>query len=246
MEVPRLGGESELHLPACGTATAMPDPSLVCDLHHRSRQCRVSHPLSETRDRTQNLMGPSQICFRCATMGTPRPATFALPVSITYAACTNIGKVLVCTQHYAGPRVRAGIRGDTVLAFQLQELCCGVTCPPAELGAALLSAFCLSPHAPCAPPSVSLALPSDTTEASSWLLSIFSKGRISWQGQSVSLWEEGKAWACFLFLAGANPRAWASPQQAEDRGPTRVGFLAAPSSCPRFPGGSRGRLGKWL
>ena len=30
MEVPRLGVESELQLPAYTTVTAMPDPSLVC------------------------------------------------------------------------------------------------------------------------------------------------------------------------------------------------------------------------
>ena len=42
MEVPRLGAEYELHLPAyntataMATATAMQDPSHVCDLHHSS------------------------------------------------------------------------------------------------------------------------------------------------------------------------------------------------------------------
>ena len=34
MEVPRLGVESELQLPAYATATAMTDPSHICDLHH--------------------------------------------------------------------------------------------------------------------------------------------------------------------------------------------------------------------
>ena len=37
-EVPRLGVESELHLPAHPTATAPPDPSRICDLHHSSQQ----------------------------------------------------------------------------------------------------------------------------------------------------------------------------------------------------------------
>ena len=37
MKVPRLGVQSELQLPAY--ATAMPDPSCDCDLHHSSRQC---------------------------------------------------------------------------------------------------------------------------------------------------------------------------------------------------------------
>ena len=50
MEVPRLGAESDLQLPACTTATAMSDPSPVCDVHHSSRQRRIPHPLSEARD----------------------------------------------------------------------------------------------------------------------------------------------------------------------------------------------------
>ena len=36
MEVPRLGVKSELQLPAYATATAMPDPSCLYDLHHSS------------------------------------------------------------------------------------------------------------------------------------------------------------------------------------------------------------------
>ena len=39
-------GKSELQLPAYSTATAMPDPSHVCDLHHSSRQRRILNPLS--------------------------------------------------------------------------------------------------------------------------------------------------------------------------------------------------------
>ena len=53
MEVARLGAESELLLPAYTTATAMPDPSRVLDLHHSSRQRRILNPLSEARDQTQ-------------------------------------------------------------------------------------------------------------------------------------------------------------------------------------------------
>ena len=45
MEVPRLEAESELQLPACATATAMQDPSRVCDLRHSSWQCRILNPL---------------------------------------------------------------------------------------------------------------------------------------------------------------------------------------------------------
>ena len=52
LEVPRLGVESELQLPAYTTATASRDLSLICSLHHSSQQCRILNPLSEARDRT--------------------------------------------------------------------------------------------------------------------------------------------------------------------------------------------------
>ena len=50
MEVPRLGVELELQLPAYTTATAMPDSSRICDLHHSSWQHQILNPLSEARD----------------------------------------------------------------------------------------------------------------------------------------------------------------------------------------------------
>ena len=53
-EVPRLGVELELKLPAYTTATTMPDPSHICDPHHSSQQCRILNPLSEARDRTES------------------------------------------------------------------------------------------------------------------------------------------------------------------------------------------------
>ena len=101
MEVPRLGVELELQPLAYATATAMQDPSHVCNLHHSSWQCQIlnpltgpgvksepwlpayatatatrnlssnSNPLNKARDRTRNLMVPSQICSCCATTGTP-------------------------------------------------------------------------------------------------------------------------------------------------------------------------------
>ena len=57
----RLGVESELQLPAYTTATAMWDPSRVCDLHHSSQQRWVLNPLSEARDRTHILMDLSWV-----------------------------------------------------------------------------------------------------------------------------------------------------------------------------------------
>ena len=56
MEVPRLGGESELQLPAYTTARAIWDPSHFLDLHHSSRQCQIPGSLSEARDGTCILM----------------------------------------------------------------------------------------------------------------------------------------------------------------------------------------------
>ena len=56
MEVPRLGVELELQLPAYPTGTAMPDTSCTCNLHHSSQQCRIHNPLREARYRTRNLI----------------------------------------------------------------------------------------------------------------------------------------------------------------------------------------------
>ena len=74
MEVPRLGVKWELQLLAYTTAIAMPDLSLICDLHHSSRQCRILNPLREARDRTCHLMIPSQISLLCTMTGTPYPS----------------------------------------------------------------------------------------------------------------------------------------------------------------------------
>ena len=71
MEVLRLGVESELQLLASATATTMQHLSRVCDLHHSSQQHRIPNPPSKARDQTCNLMVPSWIHFRYATMGTP-------------------------------------------------------------------------------------------------------------------------------------------------------------------------------
>ena len=77
MEIPRLGVESKLQLPAYTIAIATPDPSRICNLHHSSWQHQMLNPLNEARDRTCNLMVPSWIHFRCATTGTPVFALFS-------------------------------------------------------------------------------------------------------------------------------------------------------------------------
>ena len=63
MEVPRLGVELELQLPAYTTATAMLDPSHVCNLHHSSRQHQIFTLLSGARDRTHVLMDASWVRY---------------------------------------------------------------------------------------------------------------------------------------------------------------------------------------
>ena len=63
MEVPRLGVQSELQLMAHTTATATPDPSCICDLHHSSWQCQIRNPLSKAGDRTSCiLVGFLSVC----------------------------------------------------------------------------------------------------------------------------------------------------------------------------------------
>ena len=61
MEVPRQEVESELHLVASTTATAMPDSSHICKLHHSSWQCPILNPLTKARDRTHILMDTSWV-----------------------------------------------------------------------------------------------------------------------------------------------------------------------------------------
>ena len=82
MEVPRLGVESELQLPAYTAATATQDPSQVCNLYHSSWQCWILNPLIETRDWIHILMNPSQVCYHWAMMGTPKEFLFWLVCSL--------------------------------------------------------------------------------------------------------------------------------------------------------------------
>ena len=87
MEVPRLGVWSELQLLAYPTAIAMPDLSRICDLHHSSQKRQILNLLSEARDQTHNPMVPSQIHFRCATMGAPQFSFLILIIYIFFFLC---------------------------------------------------------------------------------------------------------------------------------------------------------------
>ena len=59
MEVPSLGVESELQLPAYTTATATSDLSHLCKLSCTLWQHWILKPLSKARDQTHTLMGTS-------------------------------------------------------------------------------------------------------------------------------------------------------------------------------------------
>ena len=72
MEVPRLGVESELQLPAQATAIATQDPSHVCNLPHSSQQHWILNPLNKARDGTHILMDISQVHYHRASVETPQ------------------------------------------------------------------------------------------------------------------------------------------------------------------------------
>ena len=61
-EVPRLGAELELWLPAYTIAMGIPDLSCICGLFCSLWQCQILNPLSEARDQshilTETTSGP--------------------------------------------------------------------------------------------------------------------------------------------------------------------------------------------
>ena len=69
MEVPRLGVESELQLPAYSTDTKTWDPSCVCHLHHSSKQPRIRNPRCDNKDQTHILMDMRQVCNQLSHNG---------------------------------------------------------------------------------------------------------------------------------------------------------------------------------
>ena len=69
MEVPRLGVKLELQVLVYTTATAVPDPSCVCDIQHSSQICQIINPLSKARYQTHVLMDSSQYHHQCAKTG---------------------------------------------------------------------------------------------------------------------------------------------------------------------------------
>ena len=70
-EILRLGDELEPPLPAYATATAMEDPSRICNIHHSSRQGQILNLPSKARDQTGNLMVLSRFVSAAPRLGTP-------------------------------------------------------------------------------------------------------------------------------------------------------------------------------
>ena len=64
MEVLRLGVELELQRLAYTTATATPDLSSICNLHHSLWQYLILNSLSEAKDQTHILMDTSQVRYQ--------------------------------------------------------------------------------------------------------------------------------------------------------------------------------------
>ena len=64
-----------------GSQARDPIRATAASLQHSSWQHQILNPLSEARDRTRNLIVPSQIhFFRCTPTGTPSLSSFTLSV----------------------------------------------------------------------------------------------------------------------------------------------------------------------
>ena len=72
MEVPRLGVQSELQLPADTTATAKLDLNCICHLWSSLQQRQILNPLSKAPDRTRILMYASWILNPLSHHGSSR------------------------------------------------------------------------------------------------------------------------------------------------------------------------------
>ena len=80
MEVPKLGVESELQLLA--TATAMQDPSHVCNLYHSSQQHQIPNPLSWAGYQVHILLDGSSGSLLLTHNGNPNSVLVKLALAI--------------------------------------------------------------------------------------------------------------------------------------------------------------------
>ena len=72
MEVSRLEVKSELKLLAYATATAAPDPSHICHLHHSLQQGGILNPVGQARDPTYILVDTGWVYNPLSHTGTPQ------------------------------------------------------------------------------------------------------------------------------------------------------------------------------
>ena len=85
-------GQIGVQLPVYTTATAMQDPSHVCDLYHILRQYWILNPLNDARDGTHILVDTSWVCYHWATMGIPMKV-FHFWLSSMYQGPWNAHKI---------------------------------------------------------------------------------------------------------------------------------------------------------
>ena len=94
MEVPRLGVESELQLPAYTTATARSDLSFVFDLCHSSRQHWILNPLSEAQGSNPQPHGSWSDSFLQCHDGNSEKNLFLIPLVYLIDLLPFIAKLL--------------------------------------------------------------------------------------------------------------------------------------------------------
>ena len=82
MEFPGLGVESKLQLYVGYGATAIPDPSCLCNLHHSLQQSWIINLLKEARDQTNVSWTLCQFLTHWTTIETPKPVFYLLIFSV--------------------------------------------------------------------------------------------------------------------------------------------------------------------
>ena len=103
MEIPRLGVESELQLPAYTTTPATRDLSLVYSLHHSSWQRWILNLRSKVRDRTCILMDTRQAPYRWNFLCFFFSSGFPEAQGVHFNLCGSLGDTLDPITHHAWP-----------------------------------------------------------------------------------------------------------------------------------------------
>ena len=95
--------------------------------NHSSHQRRILNQLRESRYRTHNLMVPSRIRFRCATMGTPaydflREKSHGQKITMTYDFIIFYLLTLSYENLYTDNKASAKILISSVLINQISKI----------------------------------------------------------------------------------------------------------------------------